>query len=359
MQIGGVGPPPGVGVRALVRLLALTSLCLVFVVSAVAQERTPSLTKIRLAVGGKAALFYLPLTVTERLGNFRNEGLNVEFFDFSGGARALQALIGGSADVVTGAFDHTIQMQVKGQPVVAVAQLGRLPGYALAIISSKSTNYRGPQDLKGMKIGVTAPGSSTQFLVQYLMVQHGLRPDDAAFIGIGTGASAIAAARRGEIDALVNVDPVISLLESQGAIKVVADTRTPTGTWDVYGGPYPAAVLYTTPRFIRNQPRAVQALVNAFVAGLQWVHSNSPEEIARLMPPEYALGDLPLYIQSIRNSLATYSHDGRFSREGAESALKVLAEFDPDVRGAAVDVGQTFDGSFVENALGPRGSRCG
>jgi NitT/TauT family transport system substrate-binding protein len=337
--------------RALAALLALAALCLVFGLPVLAQERTLGLTKVRLAVGGKAALFYLPLTVTERLGYFRKEGLDVEIFDFSGGGRALQALIGGSADVVTGAFDHTIQMQVKGQPVVAVAQLGRLPGYALGIIASKAANYRGPQDFKGMKIGVTAPGSSTQFLVQYLMVQHGLNVDDAAFIGIGTGPTAIAAARRGEIDGLVNVDPVISLLESQRIIKVVADTRTPTGTWDVYGGPYPAAVLYTTPRFIRSQPKIVQALVNAFVAGLQWLHSNSPEDIAKIMPAEYALGDLPLYIQSIRNSLATYSHDGRFNREGAETALKVLAEFDPEVRGATVDVSLTYDGSFVENAL--------
>jgi len=340
------------GVRFGRGLLALFLLWAGIAPPAAAQERIALPMKVRLAVGGKEALFYLPLTVTERLGYFRREGLDVEIFDFSGGARALQALIGGSADVVTGAFDHTIQMQVKGQPVVAVAQLGRLPGYALGLIGAKGAAYRGPQDLKGMKIGVTAPGSSTQFLVQYLMVQHGLRADDAAFIGIGTGQTAIAAARRGEIDGIVNVDPVISLLESQGVIRIVADARTPTGTWDVYGGPYPAAVLYTTPRFIRTQPSIVQALVNALVAGLQWVHSNSPEQIAKLMPPEYALGDLPLYIQSIRNSLATYSHDGRFSREGAESALKVLAEFDPDVRGAAVDVGQTFDGSFVENALG-------
>lgn len=331
--------------------LALAALWVVVAAPAVAQERTPGPAKVRLAVGGKAALFYLPLTVTERLGYFRKEGLDVEILDLSGGARALQALIGGGADVVTGAFDHTIQMQVKGQPVVAVVQLGRLPGYALGILSAKAANYLGPQDLKGMKIGITAPGSSTQFLVQYLMVQHGLRADDAAFIGIGTGPTAIAAARRGEIDAVVNVDPVISLLENQGTIKVVADTRTPTGTWEVYGGPYPAAVLYTTPRFIRSQPKTVQALVNAFVAGLQWLHSNSPEAITKIVPVEYSLGDPPLYVQSIRNSLATYSHDGRFNPEGAETALKVLAEFDPEVRGASVDLSQIYDGRFVENAL--------
>src|SRR5262249_48810423 len=104
--------------------------------------------------------------------------------------------------------------------------------------------YRSPADLKGMKIGVTAPGSSTHF-----MVPHGLKRDDASFVGIGASASAVAAVQRGEIDAIVNVDPVINLLESQGLIKVVADTRTLAGTREVFGGAYPAAVLYAPRAF--------------------------------------------------------------------------------------------------------------
>src|SRR5262249_60172601 len=92
-------------------------------------QDAPELSRIRLAVGGKPALFYLPLTVVERLGLFRQQGLDVEISDFPGGARALQALIGGSADVGTGSFGHTIQMQAKNQPGVGLGQLGRFPGY--------------------------------------------------------------------------------------------------------------------------------------------------------------------------------------------------------------------------------------
>jgi sulfonate transport system substrate-binding protein len=206
------------------------------------QDAKPGVSRVRLAVGGKPALFYLPLTVTERLGYFRDAGLDVEISDFPGGARALQALIGGSADVVTGSFDHTIQMQAKGQPIVAVVQLGQFPGYVLGVLTAKAQTYRSPVDLKGMKIGVTAPGSSTHFMAQHLLVKHGLKRDDASFVGIGASASAVAAVQRGEIDAIVNVDPVINLLESQGLIKVVADTRTLEGTREVFGGAYPAAV---------------------------------------------------------------------------------------------------------------------
>src|SRR5438128_2214206 len=306
-----------------------------------AQDTKPELSRVRLAVGGKPALFYLPLTVTERLGYFRDAGLDVEISDFPGGARALQALIGGSADVVTGAFDHTIQMQAKNKPIVAMVQLGQFPGYVLGVLTAKAQTYRSPVDLKGMKIGVTAPGSSTHFMVQHLMVTHGLKRDDASFVGIGASASAVAAVQRGEIDAIVNVDPVINLLESQGLIKVVADTRTLAGTREVFGGAYPAAVLYAPRAFIAEKPRTTQALVNALVRALKWIAPRSAEEIAGVMPGGYALGNPALYQQSIKTSLPIYSRDGRFSREAAETAYAVLRAFDSDVGSAKVAVAET------------------
>jgi NitT/TauT family transport system substrate-binding protein len=326
------------------RVIALLALAMI-----VAGATSAHAQKVRLAVGGQNALYYLPLTVTERLGYFKNEGLDVEISDLAGGAKALQALIGGSADVVTGAFDHTIQMQAKGQAITAVVQLGRFPGFVLALVGPKAASYKGPADLKGMKIGVTAPGSSTHFMVLHMMAQAGLKPDDASFLGVGAGPTAVAAAKRGEIDALVNVDPVINLLQSENAIgKVVADTRTMEGTQAVYGGPYPAAVLYLSPAYAKNHPKTVQALTNAFVRGLKWVASHPAEEIAKAMPEEYALGNMPLFIRSIRSSIPMYSPDGRFSPGSAETALKVLREFDDNVRSAKIDLKKTTTDQFLD-----------
>src|SRR5690242_19885260 len=118
--------------------IAAAVAALAFALPVSAQAQKPEVTKVRLAVGGKSSLYYLPLTVTERLGYFKEAGLDVEISDFAGGAKSLQALIGGSADVVTGSFDHTIQMQAKGQPVVALVQLGGFPGFALAMRKEKA-----------------------------------------------------------------------------------------------------------------------------------------------------------------------------------------------------------------------------
>jgi len=306
--------------------------------------------KVRLAVGGKAGVYYLPLTVAERLGYFKDAGLDVEIADVASGGRALQSIVGGSADVGLGNFDHTIQMQAKGQPVIAVLQYGRYPGFVLAMIASKASLYQSPKDLKGLKVGVTSPGSATHFMAAYMLVRSGFKRDDASFIATGATSTAVAAARRAEIDAMVSSDPMITLMENEGLVKVVADTRTQQGTVDVYGGPYPGGVLHATPAYVEKNPKIMQALVDAFVRGLQWIDSHSAEDIAKLMPPEYALGNLPIYVRALAKSKPMFSPDGRFVPDAAETAYAVLKVFDPAVAAATIDMSKTHTDRFLQKA---------
>src|SRR5215212_11635811 len=112
--------------------------------SALAQPPTPEKPKVLLGVGGKPLLYYLPLTIAERRGFFKEQGLEVEINDFGGGAKSLQALVGGSVDVVTGAYEHTIRMQAKGQDVVAVTELGRFPAIVIAVKKEKAGEVKSP-----------------------------------------------------------------------------------------------------------------------------------------------------------------------------------------------------------------------
>src|SRR5262249_38097307 len=177
----------------------VAALGLTLVLGTVAQSQAVEKPQITLGVGGKAALYYLPLTLCERLGYFKEQGLEVTINGFGGGAAPLQALVGGAVDVVTGAYEHTIRMQAKGQDIRAVIELGRLPGLVLGLRKERAAGYKSAADLKGMKIGVTAPGSSTNFFVMYLMAKAGLKPTDASYIGVGTGPSAVAGIPKGEL----------------------------------------------------------------------------------------------------------------------------------------------------------------
>lgn len=306
--------------------------------------------EVKLGVGGKALLYYLPLTIAERKGFFKEQGLDVEISDFAGGAKSLQALVGGSADVVTGAYEHTIRMQAKGQDIRAVIELGRFPGIAVGIRKDKAAAYKSPADLKGMKIGVTAPGSSTNMLVNFLLAQAGLPPDAASFIGVGSAASAVAAIKRGELDAISHLEPVLSMLEKEGDIKIVVDTRTEEGTRALFGGSNPAAVLYLKKDFIDKNPNTTQALVNALYKALKWIETATPEQIVAAVPEEFTLGDKALYTLAVKNSKPTYSLTGLVSADGMKSTNDMLVKFDSELKGTSVDLSKTFDDRFAKKA---------
>ncbi len=315
-----------------------------------ATAQAPEKKKLVLGVGGASLLYYLPLTLADKLGYFKDQGLEVEINDFKGGSQSLQALVGGSADVVTGAFEHTLRMQAKNQDIMAVVELGRYPAIVLAVKKDRAGKIKTVADLKGAKIGVTAPGSSTNMLVWFLMAKAGLKQDDASYVGVGTGAAAVAAIQKGEIDAISNLDPVISKLEDSGDIIVLEETRTTAGTTRILGGPMPAGVLYLKRDFADKHPITVQALVNAFYKALKWLEKATPEQIADAVPVEYHLGDKALYIRALKASGEAFSRDGVISMDGIQRTMEFLQQFDKDMKEAKIDIAKTWDGRFIDKA---------
>jgi NitT/TauT family transport system substrate-binding protein len=241
-------------------------------------------------------------------------------------------------------------MQAKGQDIRAVCELGRFPAIVIAVRKDKAGQIKSAADFRGAKIGVTAPGSSTMIMAQYAMVKAGLKPADASFIGVGGGASGVAAMKKGDIDVISHLDPVIAKLEADGDVTVLVDTRTEAGTRALFGGSNPAAVVYTRKEFIDKNPVTTQRLVNAFMKSLKWLQSATPDQVADLVPPDYHLGDKPLYLRAVKNSLESYSKDGIIQQAGMTSVYEMLKALDPEIQGAQVDLATTFDDRFVKRA---------
>ncbi len=313
--------------------------------------------KVTIAVGGKNLLYYLPLTIAEQRGYFKDEGLDVSIVDFAGGSRALQAVVGGSADVVSGAFEHTVNMQFKGQPMRAFVLQGRAPQIVLGINPKTMPNYKGIADLKGKKVGVTAPGSSTNVMLNYLLAQAGLKPTDVSVIGVGASQGAVAAMRTGQIDAISNLDPVITLLQRSGDLKIVADTRVVADSDKIFGGPMLAACLYAPQPFIDKNPGTVQALANAIVRADKWLQGAGPGDIIKTVPESYLLGDRAVYIDAFLAGKGALSRDGLFPEGGPKTALGALASVDPAIGAAKLDLGAVYTNDFAKraNAKYPKG----
>ena len=317
---------------------------------ALVSAQAPEKPKLTLAVGGKNLLYYLPLTIAESQGFFKAEGLEVNIVDFAGGSQALRAVVGGSADVVSGAFEHTVNMQVKGQHLRAFVLQGRAPQIVLGVNARTMRSFKGVADLKGKRIGVTAPGSSTNIMLNFVLAKAGLKPSDVSIIGVGAGSGAVAAMRAGQIDAISNLDPVITILLRSGDLKIVSDTRIVAEAEKVFGGPMPAGCLYAPQAFIDKHPNTIQGLTNAIVRADKWIQGAGPGEIIKAVPESYLLGDRAVYIDAFLAAKGALSPDGSIPEAGPETARRALASIDPEVAKAKIDLAAVYTNEFVKKA---------
>lgn len=334
--------------RALMRVILSVAAIGLGLSSACAAE--PEKATLKIAVGSQI-LNYMPLELGVKLGNFKEEGLNVTVENFqAGGSKALQALIGGSVDGTVGFYDHTIQMQAQGKAISCVFLLNDIPGVLLGVRSDLADKVKAGAGLKGLKLGITAPGSSTDTVARYYIKKSGLGPRDVNIIAVGSGAPGMVALEAKNIDALVYFDPIATLLARKNAAKPLFDARTVEGSHVAFGGVYPTACLYLQQSFIDTHPETVQRLVNALLKTHRWINSASTEQLVDAIPAGYKTDNREVNIEILKASKALFSQTGLMDAEAAKVPLAVLSDFDPKIAAANIDLGKTFTNRFAEHA---------
>jgi NitT/TauT family transport system substrate-binding protein len=336
----------------LLKLLIVGCLSLL-VVPASAQTGALEKKKLVISVGGSISqMNKVAFVVALHKKFFEQEGLEVEAVPVASGTAGLQALIGGNSDVSEGAFEHTLRMQAKGINITCIATFGRYAGNVLVVTKANADKIKTVADLKGKKIGVSAPGSATHNFVASLMERAGVPWKDASYISIGTGPSAVAAVRSGgELDALVNLDPAISALVNAGEATVLVDSRNEEGTKAAFGGDYLADCLFAKTEFVKANPNTTQAVANAVVHAMQWLKTASIDDIIAILPPEYYKADEALYRQSLKTNLAAFTWDGIVSNEAVKNVADAISVLDPAFKSAKFDFDRTHDNALIEKAL--------
>jgi NitT/TauT family transport system substrate-binding protein len=319
--------------------------------AATAQNAAPEKSVVKLGIGSKIQVPYLAVNIAEHKGYFKEQGLTVEFNDFGGGGSdSLKALVSGSVDFIAGAYEHTLYMQARGQTIMSVALQNNSFGVVVALSKEKAAAYKSPKDLVGLKMGVTAPGSSSALALSLLMSKDNLAPDQISIIGVGAGNSAVAMMKSGRLDGEANFDPVITRLVLDGDLVPVVDTRTKAGLDYLYGGPFAGSAISTTPDFIKSNPRTVQAFVNSMVKALHWLQKASVDEIANALPSEFYAGDKEFYKKAIEANREMLSKDGIVTPALSGNTYRIISSFNENVKNAKIDMAKTYDASFAEHA---------
>lgn len=314
-----------------------------------AESKTPEKTKLSLSVDGRSALAYLPLTIAQQLGYFNAEGLDVSISDFADAASATQALTSGAVDVCAGTFDRTLPLHAKNQKFRTFVLLARTPQLAFGG-STRSPTYMQLSELLSRKLGVTALDSMSTVMIKLLFQRAGLDAQDVTFVPTGSSAGALTALRSGQIDALCNIDPIMTILEQKGDVKIIHDARTLSGTVALFGTLVPSACLYASSEFIQKSPQSCQALANAVVRSLKWLQTAGPGDIINTVPAHYLLGDRALYLAAFNKIRESICLDGVVPGDGALATLKAVSRNDSLLLATNINVASTYTNEFTRRA---------
>ena len=312
--------------------------------------------QITIMVGGLEKIIYLPAMLTQQLGNFTRNDIDVKLMGEQSGATAETALLTGDVQAVVGFYDHTIDLQAKDQCIRSVVQMADVPGEVELVSAKDAASITSPADFRGRNLGVTSLGSSTDFLTQALAGQAGIGTAEYNRVKVGAGQTFIAGMNHNGIDAGMTTDPTVAQMVNSGQAKVLVDMRTEAGTRQALGGLYPSASLYMRCDTIDAHPDVVQKLVTSFVETLQWIKQHSPQEIAAKMPPQYASAGKDLYVQSVADTIGMFNGDGLMKPDGAQNALRILGQYSKNVAPVRdrIDLSATYTTQFIQTALRAR-----
>ena len=311
---------------------------------------TTTITQLKIMVGGLSKQIYLPNMLTQQLGYFKQEGLDVTLIDEASGQSAEDEVLAGQVDAGSGSYNHTIELQAAGKQMEAVVLLNVAPGEAEMVSAKEAGQIHSVSDLKGKNLGVTELGSGTQTLTTALLHKVGIAANQVHFIPVGAGDTFIAAMQQGRIDAGMTTEPTISRLISSGVGKVLVDLRSPQSTQAALGGPYPFICLFMTNDYVNSHKDVVQKLVNAYVKTLKWMQTHTAEQIADMMPPDYYAGNKALYVTALQNQMAIYSPDGSMPAGAPQSVLNIEYQSNLVPQSKQIDLSLTYTNQFVSNA---------
>jgi NitT/TauT family transport system substrate-binding protein len=289
--------------------------------------------------------------LAKELGEFEKAGLDVELINFKSGTNAASAVVSNTVDVAAGYYEHGLLFAAKGKAVKTFALATNMRGEALFVSPKFNNEIKSIKDLAGKTIGVTAPGSSTDFLLKYILRKNGIDPASVSIIGMGEPASSVAAINQGMVQAALIGEPGITTLQNRfGEMKMLVDTRNEAGSRGLFGTDYPAAGLYANTDWIESHQEEARRLAVALVATLRWMHKHKPAEIVAKMPQDIAGSDLKFYQEVYESLQHIFSKDGVVEPAATRSVYTLVKEANPGLFTTEPDLAQTFTNDYVNYA---------
>ena len=304
--------------------------------------------KVTIALAAKSSLYHLPLVLADQLGMFKNENLHIDWLECESGQQAVQMAVSGQADVISGAFEHALDLQARGLNYRAFVVQGRAPQMSLGLAIRKANGMKSLADLKSVRLGISSLGSATHWLAQHWMIKANLSAENFQFVELGASTSSVMeAVKTGSIDALCFVDPIMHYLEQKNEVRLLADSRTLLSAQRMFGGPMLSACLIGKAEFLQKRANVGLALTKGVVRALQWLKTAGPSDILKVVPSANWMGDRAIYLGALERVRDSYSLDGVFAADALQNTWRVRASRVTTDRANWTTLSQSFTNEFT------------
>ncbi len=312
----------------------------------------PNAKKVRIAnISAGLQTYCMPITLADTLGFYKEEGLDVVLENLPNTVKALQALLGGSADVAGITYQQTVQMVAQGQPIRSFFIMNWKDSKVLIVAPAAQERLRRVEDLKGALVGVSAPGTATHLWMSRYLATKGLPPSAYSLVSIGIGAQAIAALESGRIHAaaLAGGDHYHLLLRHPD-LRILVDAGTPGGMRESSGtSAYAGGTLSASQDWLTANPDTARRLSRALLRAHHWIAAHSPEEILAKLPPGLHSANTAVDLQILRWSLDAYTPGGALPAGAHEAMQKLLDATLENVHASRVEQASAWTGEYLPN----------
>ncbi|BFL48430.1 ABC transporter substrate-binding protein [Lactonifactor longoviformis] len=248
-------------------------------------DKEEKLTKVTLNEVAHS-IFYAPQYVAIEEGYFQEEGIDLELVTGFGADKTMTAVLSGEADIGFMGAEASIYAYQEGanDPVVNFAQLTQRAGNFL-VAREKMDNFQW-SDIKDKNVLGGRKGGMPEMVFEYVLRQNDIDPEKDVAIdqSIDFGSTA-AAFSGGQGDFTVEFEPSATALEKEGKGYVVASVGVDSGYV-----PYTAYSAKNS--FMEKNPEIIQSFTNALQKGMDYVQTHTPEEIAKVIAPQFEETDL-------------------------------------------------------------------
>ena len=339
------------GAMAAAALAAGGSVAAVAATASAKSAHPAALQNVSLMVGGWDKQIYLEYKLGYDLGYFKKYGIKMTLStEQQGGVGAEQAMAAGNVDMAGAWYIHSAEYQVQGKAVEDVINLGVAPGERE--MCGTSSGVHSWSQVSGKTLGVTDLGSGTDGLTKYLSVKNGVPVSKIHRLAVGAGATAIAAIQQGSASCVMTTQPTVEQLELKHLAYSMSNLASGASAQKLLGGAYPAAGVLVLTSWANAHKTAVQGVVDALAATLQFIKTHTAAQIAAKMPAAFVTEGVTKaqYIASLQADKGQYAPNGLMTSKMANVAIRIDRTAGGITPSQHVNVAKTYTNTFVQAA---------